>query len=115
MKDGYIKITGVDLVELVKAAYDESRPQGLGFLHYQEGGLTDAEAQSLIRVGHEYEPVTLDYLKGRSLKFHVRRDGDDLYIREDWYDHSHEQLARVLARVGIDHPAFSTPKRNETV
>jgi hypothetical protein len=35
--DNKIDITGVDMVEFVKKVYELSLPQGMGFLHYQEG------------------------------------------------------------------------------
>ena len=37
-------VAEADLVNLVKAVYKNSRPQGLGFLHYQEGDLSDEVA-----------------------------------------------------------------------
>jgi hypothetical protein len=76
----------VDLVKLVQAAYQLSMPQGLGFLHYQAGGLTDDEAKAFIKDGRT--PVYLDYVKGRSCKLSVSRDEDGmLYVGDKWYDH----------------------------
>ena len=96
--DNKIEITGADLKELAKAAYDLSRPQGLGILHYEEGGLTDQEAESLI-IDDERWPLAMDYVKGRACKMRVYKDGDRLYIHKKWYDHTDEQLKELLNRI----------------
>jgi len=100
--EGMIKVTGADPVELVKAAYDLSKPQGMGFMHYQEGSLTNEEAKSLVNENDDRLVVSLDYVKGRSCKFNVFKQGNDLFIREDWYDHSPTQLNTLLERVGVE-------------
>ncbi len=101
MNDSEIDVTGVDLVALVKAVYDESSSQGLGFLHFTPAPLTDDEAKALIRKDDRFGPINLDYVKGRAVKFAVMRRGDRLFVRSQWFDHSPSQLQRVLAKVGI--------------
>lgn len=98
-----IDITGVDLVEFAKAVYDLSRPQGMGFLHYKEGPLSDAEAAQVVGNPHRSPSVALcmDYVFGRACKMTVFRNGDNLEIHERWYDHSPEDLQELLRRVGI--------------
>jgi len=98
-----IDVTGVSLTELVKAAYDLSVPQGLGFLHVLPGGLTDEEAEELVQEGDRIA-VNMDYVHGRACKFMVRRDGDKLTISAPWYDHTDEQLRQLLERVGLPAP-----------
>lgn len=100
MKEGMIDVTGVDLVELAKAAYDLSRPQGLGFLHFTPDPLTDEEAQSLLRDADSHLALSLDYVHGRAVKLTVYRDGDTLSMRDRWYDHSQSQLQELLERIG---------------
>ncbi len=96
-----IEITGVNLVELVKRAYDLSNPQGLGFIHYKDGGLSDEQANSLIDENDRY-PVSLDYVCGRACKLDVFKSDDErLYIRNKWYDHSAQQLKDLLLSVGL--------------
>ena len=56
-----IDITGVNMIELVKKAYDLSRPQGMGMMHFTPDPLTDEEAKSLIQENGE---VSLDYVGG---------------------------------------------------
>lgn len=105
--ENMIDITGVDLKELAKAAYDLSRPQGMGFLHFEEGALTDEEAASLIQEGSRGDrfPLDMDYVKGRACKLHVIKEGDKLYINDRWYDHSENDLIELLDRIGVSTDA----------
>jgi len=106
--EGMIDITGADLVEVVKAAYDLSWSQGLGWMLCASDGLTDEEAASFVDA-EEPLPVRMDYVRGRSCKFRVfNRDGrlwirDEWYDHSDeWYDHSDEQLRQLLQRIGVE-------------
>jgi hypothetical protein len=96
MQVGQIEVTGVPLEALVRAAYRPSRPQGLGFINYQDGDLTDAEVAEIIGRGNEHTPISMDYVKGRSCKFHVRRDGERLFIGTSWYDEHEHAKRRVF-------------------
>ena len=93
-----IEITGVNLIELAKAAYDLSKPQGLGFLHHKEGSLTDYEAQSLISDDKRF-PLLMDYVKGRSCKLTVWEMDEKLYIKDEWLDHSKDDLAQLIETI----------------
>lgn len=57
------------------ALYNNAKPQGLGFLHFREGDLTEEQAETLIRERTECSPITgekpnsyFDYLYGRVIK-----------------------------------------------
>jgi hypothetical protein len=91
-----IDITNVDLIKFVKRVYELSLPQGLGFLHYKTGGLTDEEAKSFIIPSPNSIAINMDYVKGRACKMVVWREGTTLYIRNSWYDHMDEQLRELL-------------------
>ncbi len=93
-----IDVTNVDMVEFVKAVYDLSQPQGMGFLHFTPTPLTDAEAKGIIQ---KDGTVNMDYIKGRSCKMSVRLENGKKYIWDTWYDHTNEQLAQLLERVGV--------------
>jgi hypothetical protein len=98
--ENMIEITGCELIEVVKAAYDFSRPQGMGFFHYEEGSLSEEEAAKLVRED-DLCPVSLDYVKGRACKLTVFKDEDRLYVAKRWFDHSEADLAKLLDRIGI--------------
>lgn len=94
----------VDLVALVKGAYALSQPQGMGFLHYRNGDLTDEQARSLIREDDPRTPVSLDYVAGRAIKFTVFRQDGKLLVDRRWYDHSESQYRDLLSRAGVALP-----------
>jgi hypothetical protein len=98
----YLNVTGVDLKELAKAAYRFSRPQGLGFLHFEEGELTDEEAQLWVDAGKKYfgGGLNLDYVKGRACKLNATMRNGELFIHARWYDHTAEDLQMLLAAIG---------------
>lgn len=97
--ENMIEITGVNLADVAKAAYDLSSPIGMGFIHYEEGTLTDEEANSLV-TDDPRTPLSLDYVKGRACKMTVFKDDEKLYIHDNWYDHSEDQLLSLIDRVG---------------
>jgi hypothetical protein len=80
---------------IVKEAYNLSVPQGLGFLHYQAGTLDDAVIDDLI---NDDGTVRIDYLAGRAVKLNIHKDKKDgkLYLPERWFDHTEEQLYKLL-------------------
>lgn len=98
---GMIDVTDHDLVKMVQAAYDLSVPMGMGFVHYEEGPLSDHTAETIIQnTDSTLAAVSMDYVKGRCVKFTVRKhSGDDrLYIPGQWFDHTDEQLRELLER-----------------
>ena len=107
----YIDITGADLKEAAKIAYDLSVPAGLGYLHFKPEPLSDAEAQQLIDRerpdGHI--ALSMDYVHGRGCKFTVVRKEGRLYIYANWYDHSEYQTEELLKRLGkTDAPRIAS-------
>lgn len=99
--DNYIEITGCDLIALVKKAYALSRPQGLGFMHFREGELSDEEAKSIV---NNPRGISLDYVHGRAVKFWIKYEGDRMFVPKSWYDHTDEQLRELLTSVGVQIP-----------
>ncbi|MGL4233301.1 MAG: hypothetical protein ACRDAM_13965 [Casimicrobium sp.] len=100
-----IEITGANLIDCVKAAYDLSRPQGMGILHFTPEPLTDEEAQTFIQPEPNRSAISMDYVKGRACKFDVHRDENGrLWIYDAWFDHSHYELEELLNRIGVKKP-----------
>lgn len=73
-----INIKGMDKGALVAALYNNSRPLGLGMLHYDPAPMTPEQ-------GREYANDYIDYLKGRVMKVDLRGDTFDpfLYDRDN--------------------------------
>lgn len=90
---------------VIRAAYDLSRPQGLGFLHVTEGPLDEATLTDIKTRESGRCAAGMDYVHGRAVKLTVRRDGDKLYIPADhWYDHSPEDLHELAVRADLGDP-----------
>lgn len=73
-----IDISGLDKRKVLMALYDGARPQGLGFLHFSVGPMTEAEAESLLSKDRYF-----DYVNGRVMKVDLT---DDDQFDERLYD-----------------------------
>lgn len=102
--ENMIDITGTDLVKLAQEAYARSHPQGLGFMHARDGGLSQEDAQQLVNRERADGHVALDmdYVHGRAVKLTVfrERESGKLFIGQRWYDHSQDQLRDLLKAIG---------------
>jgi hypothetical protein len=96
-----IDITGVNLREFIKAAYDLSRPQGLGFIHARSGPLADEVVDEILKSGGRRHAARMDYVLGRAVKMNIFDDDGQLTIHDTWYDHTPEDLDELLSRCGI--------------
>lgn len=115
MRPGMIEVTGIPLEALVRAAYNPSRPQGLGHVHFQPGDLSDEDVAAIVERGKTDRllAVSMDYVKGRSCKFTVAKDGDRLFIKNRWYDHSDSQLRNLLVGVGLSPDLLDKAREDE--
>ena len=105
-----IDVTGVNLREFIRAVYDLSGPQGLGYLHYKTEPLTDEEIDACLKRGSQFAPglvVCMDYVNGRACKMDVFEENGRLYIVNPWYDHTTFQLEALLTQFKIEFPKES--------
>ncbi len=82
-----ISLAGLDKAAVLAALYNASRPQGMGFMHYDPKPMTVDEAQ---RIGADRY---FDYLKGRVMKVDLSGDNLDPYL----YDRDNGQGAAEKA------------------
>lgn len=99
-----LEITGCDLYQLIRKAYELSQPQGLGFLHFRKDHvLSDDEIKPFIHHDTDNLAVYIDYLHGRAVKLTVYRhnygEGDRLFLDNTWYDHTEDQLTELFKAV----------------
>ena len=92
MSNESIDISGLDRADILAALYNNSRPQGLGFMHYDAKSMTAAEARALLVEGHRF-----DYLKGRVMKINLRPDAATLDGRLYDRDNGQGSTERVVA------------------
>jgi len=98
-----IDCTGIDLVRLAQEAYRLSVTQGLGFLHFTPAPLSVEEAEALINLESRIAVLDMDYIHGRAVKLHVRKNEDGtLSLPDSWYDHTDGQYRELLQSVGVE-------------
>lgn len=76
-----VDIKGLNKAEVLAALYNNSKPQGLGFLHFDAKDMTVAEAEELLK-----QTTYFDYLKGRVMKVDLSHDDsfeERLYDRDN--------------------------------
>ena len=103
-----VDLTGVDLKEFAKKVYDLSVPQGFGFLHAVSGSLSDEDAISIVDRFTDSERIALDmdYIRGRACKMTVFKKDGKLFTYIPWYDHTDEQLAKLLEHFAVPAAIF---------
>lgn len=69
---------GLKKPAVLAALYNASKPQGLGFLHFDPTPMTEKEAEKILENGTYF-----DYLKGRIMKVDL---SDDTCFEEFLYD-----------------------------
>jgi len=67
-------IKGLDKAEILKVLYDNSKPLGMGFLHYTPEKMPIEEARRYL-----LETTWFDYLKGRVMKIDLSSDELDTW------------------------------------
>jgi hypothetical protein len=83
LSSGNVDITGLDKNEVLAALYNRSRPQGMGFLHYDAKPWTAEDARKYIEQTLEHfstigyssaNAYSFDYVNGRVLKVNIADD-----------------------------------------
>jgi len=83
-----IDISNMDKAEVLATLYNNSKPLGLGVLHFSPEPMTREEAAELLE-----QQTYFDYLHGRVMK--VRIDGD--YLNPYLYDRNNGEGAAARA------------------
>lgn len=96
-----IDITGTDLRKFIAKAYELSAPQGMGFIHYQEGAIPEAKIDEILDVKNKFCVAGMDYVLGRAVKMAVYEKNGRLLICDKWFDHNEAQLQALLDADGV--------------
>lgn len=83
-----IDLTKLNKADVLTVLYNASKPQGMGFLHYNASLMSTEEANDLLKVNTYF-----DYLKGRVMKIDL--SGDTLH--PGLYDRDNGQGAAARA------------------
>lgn len=92
-----MKARGINMVNIqgqkakvLAALYNASKPQGMGYLHFESNDMTEAQAASLL-LDQQY----FDYLKGRIIKVDLSGDSFDPFLYDR--DNGEGAAARAVA------------------
>ena len=90
-------IAGLSKPKILAALYNNSKPLGMGFLHYDPRLMTEKEAQELLK-DHTY----FDYLQGRVMKIELSGDElrTDLYNRDNGSGRAEEIIKQIYPDCG---------------
>ena len=88
-----IDISKMNKAEVLAALYNNSKAQGMGFLHYTPDEMTTKEAQALLDRGQTY----FDYLQGRVMKVDLSVDN----LQTGLYDRDNGQGKAAAALAGL--------------
>lgn len=84
-----IALAGLNKADVLAALYNASKPQGMGFIHYDSKSMTRQEAEALLK-----QTTCFDYLKGRVMK--VNLGGDEL---DTWGYNGQGAAERAIAEL----------------
>lgn len=90
-----IDISGLSKAAILAGLYNNSKPLGMGFMHYVPGPMSESEADDLLKT-----QTYFDYLKGRVMKVNLKSDTDfdeRLYDR-DLGDGAAKRIIDVLRK-----------------
>ena len=71
-----MNIQGINKAKILAALYNNSKPQGMGFLQSTSNDMTEEEAQKLLDDGQ----TCFDYLQGRVMKIDLSSDELDTWL-----------------------------------
>ena len=114
-KEMMIEITGGNLREIARAAYDLSEPVGMGFNDYRPGTLSETELDAVLHTAcHEHEQqgivMYMDYVFGRRVKLMVVVEGGQWFMYKPWRGHTDEALDTLLRRGTVPRAPGNVPR-----
>lgn len=91
-----ISINGLNKAAVLAALYNASKPQGMGFMHYDAKPMTSEEAQQLL----DADPrQCFDYLKGRVMKISLNKDEVNTWgYNRDNGENAAEKVIEILQK-----------------
>jgi hypothetical protein len=84
-----IDISELNKADVLAALYNNSRPQGMGFMHHNSSAMSAKEAAEILERG-----TYIDYLNGRVMKVDLSGEELDPYLYDR--DNGHGAAARAL-------------------
>jgi len=101
---GCISLVGLNKGDVLAALYNASKPQGMGFMHYDPTPMTREEAEELLK-----ETTDFDYLRGRVMKVDLSKDELNPWC----YDRDNGQGAAASAIATLANGEVNSPEIQE--
>jgi hypothetical protein len=89
-----LSIKGIEKHKVLMALYNNSKPLGMGMMHYTPEDMTESEAKEILT-----KRFSFDYLKGRVMKVDLSEDEFDpwLYDRDNGEGAAEKALSGLLS------------------
>lgn len=106
-----INLKGLNKAAVLAALYNASKPQGMGFLHYDPTPMTKKEAKKMLK--HQTD---FDYLKGRVMKVNLSGDTLDAwgYDRDNGDGAAKAAIGSLLQTKKVNNPAIAKTHTDNT-
>ena len=106
-----ISLEGLNKAEVLAALFNASRPQGMGFFHYNPTPMTTKEAQDLLKRSTDF-----DYLQGRVMKVDLSGDSFDpwLYDRDNGEGAAAAAIASLQSTGDVNNEAIAKSHSDRT-
>ena len=108
-----MNIEGLNRAEVLAALYNRSKPQGMGFMHYNPEPMTTEQAQAILDGGQTY----FDYLSGRVMKIDL--SGDEVgtwgYNRDNGENAAEKAIAELTSTGDVNSPAVQEAHKTHTL
>ena len=107
-----ISLVGLNKADVLAVLYNNAKPQGMGFLHYDPNPMTKEEAETLLR-----QTTYFDYLKGRVMKVDLSGEKLDplLYNRDNGQGAAECAVAALRATGDINPSTVQTTHHANTL
>lgn len=97
-----INISDLDKAEVLATLYNNTHPQGLGFLHFDPTPMTKEDAQKLLDECEKCGYFYFDYLYGRVMKVDLAGENFDprLYDRDNYQGAAQDAINKIRKNKG---------------
>ncbi len=106
-----IDLKGLNKAAVLAALYNASKPQGMGFLHYDPAPMTVEQAEKLLK-----QTTDFDYLMGRVMKIDLGGDTLDTwgYDRDNGNGAAAAAIASLQSTNDVNNPAIAKNHSDRT-
>ena len=107
-----IALAGLNKADVLAALYNASKPQGMGFMHYDPKPMTQEEAEGLLK-----QTTYFDYLNGRVMKVNLTGDEFDTwgYDRDNGQGAAERAIAELRTTGDVNSSTIQAAHHTNTL